>query len=170
MSNTAGSVIAHKFFDNSEEVADNVSCQLPSLEFGTGEVKGAGILGTLDMPSSGQLNALTFSATMRSISKSSLSVASPGVHDIELRFSKDQFSSIGSSIPVSTKIFVRGVFKKFDPGKVEDSSTMDGTIEYEVLRYRIVIDGEEVLLVDKVNYIYKVNGIDYMANVKAALE
>ncbi len=165
----SGTVIAHKFFDNDEEVADNVSCQLPSLEFASSEVKGAGILGAMDMPSSGQLNSLTFSATMRSINKSSLSVSSPGVHNIELRFAKDQFTGDGQSVPIGTKIFVKGVFKKNDPGKVEDGATMDGTIEYEVLRYRIVIDGEEILLIDKVNYIYSVNGTDYMERVKAAL-
>lgn len=166
----SGTVLAHRFFDNDEEVADNVSCQLPSLEFATGEVKGAGVLGTLDMPSSGQLNAMTFSASMRSINKSAINVSSPGVHNIELRFSKDQFTGDGQSVPIGTKIFVKGVFKKFDPGKVEDGATMDGTIEYEVLRYRIVIDGDEVLLIDKINYIYKVNGIDYMEKIKAALD
>lgn len=165
----SGSVIAHKFFDNDAEVADNVSCQLPSIEFASSEVKGAGILGAMDMPSSGQLNSLNFSATMRSINKGSINVSTPGVHNIELRFSKDQFTGDGQSVPIGTKIFVKGVFKKFDPGKVEDGATMDGTIEYEALRYRIVIDGEEVLLVDKVNYIYKVNGVDYMEKIRAAL-
>lgn len=88
----SGSVIAHKYFDNNEEVQDNVSCQLPSLEFASSEVKGAGIMGGMDMPSSGQLNSLIFSATIRSINKSAINVSAPGVHNIELRFSKDQFT------------------------------------------------------------------------------
>lgn len=165
----SGSVIAHRFFDNGEEVADNVSCQLPSIENGTTEVKGAGLLGAMDMPSSGQLNAMTFSASMRSINKGAMNVSTPGVHKIELRFAKDQFTNDGQSVPMGTKIFIEGIFKKFDPGKVEEGATMDGTIEYEVRRYRIVINGEEVLLIDKVNYIYKVNGVDYMEKIKAAL-
>lgn len=165
----SGSVIAHEFYDGGVKIQDNVSCQLPSIEHGTTEVKGAGILGTLDMPSSGQLNAMVFSASMRSISKNSLNVSRPGVHNIELRFVKDTFTDNGQSIPEGTKIFVTGVFKKFDPGKVEKASTMDGTIEYEVVRYRIVIGGEEAVLIDKRNFIYKVNGIDYMESIRAAL-
>lgn len=165
----SGAIVACKFFDNGSEIEDNVSCQLPSIENGTVEVKGAGILGALDMPSSAQLNAMVFSASMRSINKSSLKVSSPGVHNIELRFVKDVKTDNGEMIPEGTKIFVTGVFKKFDPGKVEVNGTMDGSIEYEVLRYRIVINGEEMLLIDKVNYIYKVNGIDYMEKVRAAL-
>jgi P2 family phage contractile tail tube protein len=166
----SGSIIAHKFFDDGVEVNDNVSCQLPSIENGTVEVKGAGILGSFDMPSSGQLNALTFSASMRSINKGAINLSRPGVHNIELRFVKDAMTGDGQQVPQGTKIFVTGIFKKFDPGKVEIASTMDGTIEFEVLRYRIVINGEEALLIDKRNYIYKVNGVDYMSKVKAALD
>jgi P2 family phage contractile tail tube protein len=165
----SGSVIAHKFYDGGVEIGDNVSCQLPSIENGTTEVKGAGILGALDMPSSGQLNAMAFTANMRSINKGSINLSRPGVHNIELRFVKDTKTDGGETIPEGTKIFVTGVFKKFDPGKVEENGTMDGSIEFEVLRYRIVINGIEVLLIDKVNFIYKVNGVDYMERVRAAL-
>lgn len=165
----SGAVVAHKYFDNGVEIEDTVSCQLPSIENGTTEVKGAGILGTLDMPSSAQLNAMTFSASMRSMNKTNLSCASPGVHNIELRFVKDTKTDDGEMVAEGTKIFVTGVFKKNDPGKVEINGTMDGSIEYEVLRYRIVINGEEVVLIDKVNFIYKVNGIDYMEKIRAAL-
>lgn len=165
----SGSIVAHRFFDNSNEVEDNVSCQLPSIENGTTEVKGAGILGALEMPSSAQLNAMVFTASMRSVNKSNISCAAPGVHNIELRFVKDVKTDTGTMIPQGTKIFITGIFKKYDPGKVEENGTMDGSIEYEVLRYRIVINGEEVLLIDKVNFIYIVNGVDYMKDIRAAL-
>lgn len=165
----SGSIVAHRFFDNGIEIQDNVSCQLPSIENGTTEAKGAGILGTLDMPSSAQLNAMTFVANMRSINSSSVNIIKPGVHNIELRFVKDVKNDDGEMVPQGTKVFVTGVFKKFDPGKVEENGTMDGSVEYEVLRYRIVIDGIEEILIDKVNFIYKIKGIDYMEKVRAAL-
>jgi P2 family phage contractile tail tube protein len=165
----SGSVVAQKYFDNGVEVEDTVSCQLPSIENGTTSVKGAGILGELDMPSSAQLNAMNFSASIRSMTKKNIACAAPGAHNIELRFVKDTKTDSGNMITEGTKIFITGVFKKYDPGKVEVNGTMDGSIEYEVLRYRIVIEGEEILLIDKVNFIYKVNGIDYMEKVRAAL-
>lgn len=165
----SGSVIAHKVFEDGVEVDDNVSVQLPSIEFGTTEIKGAGVLGSFDMPSTGQLNAMTYSMSQRSINKNSINLSRPGQHNNELRFVKDARTSDGQQIPEGTKIFFTGLFKKFDPGKVEEKATMDGSIEYEVIRYRIVINGVEVLLIDKINYIYKVNGIDYMESVRAAL-
>ncbi|HEX9061999.1 MAG TPA: phage major tail tube protein [Clostridia bacterium] len=166
----SGSVIAHKVFDDGIDIDDNVSCQLPKVEFGTTEIKGAGILGAFEMPSTGQLNAMAFSLTQRSINKNSINLSRPGQHNIELRFVKDARTSDGQQIPQGTKIFLTGLTKSFDPGKVEENATMDGSIEYEVLRIRIIIAGEEVLLIDKINYIYKVNGKDYMEGIREALK
>lgn len=165
----SGAVVAHRVIADSVEIDDNVSVQLPSIEFGTTSIKGAGILGEFDMPSTGQLNAMTFSMSQRSLNKTSIMLSSPGQHNIELHFVKDARTTDGQQIPQGTKIFLTGLTKKVDPGKVEEKSTMDGSIEYEVLRYRIVIDGEEALLVDKINYVYKVYGVDHMEKIRTAL-
>lgn len=164
-----GSVIAHKLIDNGEEIADNVSCQLPSIEVQTTEVKGAGIMGTIDMPSTGQIGSMTFTITQRSIGRNAMKLATPGIHTIELRFVQDVTMPDGQVIKEGTKVFLTCFNKKLDPGKVEPQATREGSAEFEVLRYRQVVDGTEVLLVDKRNYIYKINGVDYMEKVRAAL-
>lgn len=165
----SGSVIAHKLLADGVEVDDNTSCELPSVEFGTTEVKGAGILGTVDMPSPGQINSMSFSINSRSINKKTTALAKPGKQSLELRFVRDVIQADGSIVPAGSKIFITGVVKKYGPGKVEQGATMDGNLEFEVLRYRQVIEGEETLLIDKFNYIYKVNGEDYMKKYTAAL-
>lgn len=165
----SGSVIAHKLLVDNEIIDDNVSCELPSIEFGTSEVKGAGILGTVDMPSPTQINAMSFTINSRSVNKKTAALAKTGKQNLELRFARDVTQSNGTVIPASTKIFITGVIKKYEPGKVEQGATMDGSLEFEVLRYRQVIDGEEVLLIDKFNYQYVVNGVDYMRAIRAIL-
>ncbi len=165
----SGNVIAHKVFGDGKELGDNVSCTLPSIETATSELKGAGILGTIDAPSLGQINSLSFEMSQRSLNKESVQLLAPGIHNIELRFAKEVMSGNGTTIPEGTKIFISGMTKKLDPGKIETAATMDGSIEFEVIRYRIVIAGKEVLLIDKLNYIYKINGVDYLQKVKAAL-
>ncbi|WP_069997753.1 phage major tail tube protein [Cellulosilyticum sp. I15G10I2] len=165
----SGAVIAHRFLADSVDIADYVSCQLPSIESATNEIKGAGILGSIDMPMTGQINAMTFSVTARGINKSNANLAKPGIQKLEIRFNRDVTQSDGSVIPEGSKVFINGVNKKYDPGKVEQGSNMDGSIEFEVLRYRQVINGVETLLIDKLNYVYKINGVDYMEKVRAAL-
>ena len=165
----SGAVVAHKVLSDGVEVDDNVSCQLPSIEVQTGEVKGAGILGQIDLPATGQLGSMTFTLNTRSINKNATALAKPGVQNIELRFVRDTVTANGQMVPEGTKIFIAGINKKYDPGKVENNATMDGNIDFEVLRYRQVINGVETLLVDKQNYIYKVNGTDYMKNIRSLL-
>lgn len=165
----SGNIIAHKLLDDGVEIDDNVSCQLPSIEAQTGEIKGAGILGSIDMPVTGQIGSMTFTINMRSVNKNSSRLARPGVHNLELRFVRDVVTADGQTIPAGTKIFISGLNKKFDPGKVEPPTTMDGSADFEVIRYRQVIEGNETLLVDKRNYIYKVDGIDYMQQIRQAL-
>jgi len=165
----SGSVIAHKLFDDGVEVDDNVSVQLPSIEVQTGEIKGAGILGTIDMPVTGQIGSMTLTINMRSVNKNSSRLARPGIHNLELRFARDVNTADGQIIPAGTKIFISGLNKKFDPGKVEPPTTMDGSADFEVIRYRQVIEGVETLLIDKRNYIYKIDGVDYMQQVRQTL-
>ncbi|MDA3732387.1 phage major tail tube protein [Niameybacter massiliensis] len=165
----SGSIIAHKLLSNNVEIDDQVSCQLPSIEKPTQEIKGAGIMGPIDMPMTGQVNSMVFSISSRSINSGASELAKPGVQNLELRFIRDIMQADGSMIPEGTKIFISGVNKKYDPGKIENGATMDGSIEFEVLRYRQVINGKEVLLIDKLNSIYKINGIDYMEKIRAAL-
>lgn len=165
----SGNVIAHKLYSDGEEVMDTVSVQFPSIELATGEIKGAGILGSIDMPMTGQINAMTFAINARGVNKSNAKLARPGVQKLEVRFIRDVTNGDGSVIPEGSKVYITGINKKYDPGKAEQGATMDGSIEYEVLRYRQVINGEETLLIDKLNSVYKVNGVDYMQNVRGML-
>ncbi len=165
----SGSVIAHKLLADGIEIDDQVSCQLPSIEKATNELKGAGILGSIDMPMTGQINSMVFSITSRGINAKAANLAKEGRQNIEIRFVRDVTQADGTIIPEGSKVFITGVNKKYDPGKVEVGGNMEGSIEFEVLRYRQVIEGVETLLIDKLNFIYKVNGVDYMQKVRASL-
>lgn len=165
----SGSVVAQRVFFDAGEVDDVVEVQLPTIEFATTEVKGAGTSGTLNLPTTGQINPMTVTITQRSISKNAINLAMPGQHTLELRFIKDAKTSDGQMIPQGTKIFLTVYTVKFDPGKLAVGNTMDGSIEYSASRYRIVIEGEEVLLVDILNRIFKVNGTDYNAVINQKL-
>ncbi|MTI49704.1 MAG: hypothetical protein FH761_17880 [Firmicutes bacterium] len=165
----SGNVVAHKLYSDGEEIMDSVSVQFPSIELATGELKGAGILGSIDMPMTGQINAMTFTINSRGVSKSNSKLAKPGVQKLEVRFIRDVTRANGDVIPEGSKVYITGINKKYDPGKVEQGATMDGSIDFEVLRYRQVINGEETLLIDKLNSVYKVNGVDHMKNIRGML-
>lgn len=151
-------------------ISETTDLQLPSLEMMTETIKGAGILGEIDWPSLAQIGSMTFSANFRVTGSDSLAIAAPELQEFEVRWVIDKFDTNNIKVGVEAhKAFIKCVPKKHDSGKLETGSGMDGSNEYEAFYFRRIIDGVEVLLIDKFNYIYKVNGTDYASQIKAAL-
>ena len=65
------------------------------------------------------------------------------------------------------RIVERGRFKGFTPGTLENGKAMNGTVKLEVLYYLVEIDKKEVVELDKLNSIFKVNGVDMLAKVRS---
>lgn len=59
--------------------------------------------------------------------------------------------------------------KKFAPGKLAPASSAEASGEYPVTYYATYIDGKKVLEIDILNFIYYVNGVDYLEDVRKAL-
>lgn len=59
--------------------------------------------------------------------------------------------------------------KKLAPGKVAVVSTADANGEYAVTYYAIYKNGIKKVEIDQLNFVYYVDGIDYLANIRAAL-
>lgn len=59
-----------------------------------------------------------------------------------------------------------GRVKKFKPGKIEKNNSMEATITLELTYLLIEVDGVEILAIDKLNQVYRVNGVDMLADVR----
>lgn len=64
---------------------------------------------------------------------------------------------------------MRAFFKKVKLGDFKQGSDSESQADYEAHYYKLEINGEEILEIDKFSYIYKVNGEDVLANVREAL-
>ena len=64
------------------------------------------------------------------------------------------------------RVVIRGKQKKFDPGKVKQGEQMDATVTVEVIYLMIEIDGKNKIEIDKLNFVYKVNGKDILEKVR----
>lgn len=156
---------------NLEVIDDSSDLQLPSFEKLTDTLKGAGIMGEIDLPTFGQIGSMSFAVNNRADNPQYAAMSRPGTIKFEVVWVVDLFDTNNAKIGIQQhKVFMSGVNKKYDPGKIEVNGGADGSSEFEIYYYRKVIDGKEVLLVDKFNYKYAVNGIDYAANIRAALQ
>ena len=59
--------------------------------------------------------------------------------------------------------------KTYETGKFEVGSTTDTSIESEVTYMRMWIDNQEIVEIDKFNYICRINGKDYLEEVRSQI-
>jgi len=151
-------------------IDDSSDLQLPSIEKMTDTISGAGIMGEIDMPTYGQIGSMTLTINTRADNPQYAILARPGEIKFEIVWVVDVFDSNQAKVGIQQhKVFLTGFNKTYDPGKIEVNAGADGSSEFEIYYLRKLVDGREVLLIDKLNYVFKVNGVDYMSALNAAL-
>lgn len=144
--------------------------KLPSIETVTDTVKGAGIAGEVDSPTLGHYKSMKLSVKWRTITSAAAILAKQQSHGLELRGAAQVFDAgNGQYNVVPVKVRVNGTPTKFDLGKFEPGTSMESEDELEVNYIKVSIDGNDVIEIDKYNFISKVFGDDYLAGVRAAL-
>lgn len=153
---------------NGHESANVTSVTFPDIEIATAEIKGAGIMGTYALPISGQVNAMTASISLRAGGSDKKYFVGNNVN-LAIRFINDCRASDGTLFVAGTKIYLLGHTTKIGNGKGEVGSTRDETIDYSVVRYREIVDGEETALVDQNANKFTVGGKDMLSDARRAL-
>ena len=143
---------------------------IPVLEAMTSEVKGAGISGAIESIVLGHFNSTTFSLTWRSVTASFMKLAQHRTHEIELYSSIQMYDAgLGEYKTVQLYVFLKADTKTFTPGNLVVGDNMDTQCEFEVRYMKVELDGKERIEMDKQNMIYKVDGVDYVAQVRTDL-
>lgn len=151
-------------------ITDTTSVTRPSLETLTESMKGAGIMGEIDLPTYGQLSAMTYSIAFKRSNRKAVSFFKQEAQHFETRWVTDVLDSANTSIGIcSNKEIVKGFPKKLDLGSIETNSANEATVEIEVLYYKYIQDGEVRIEIDKLNNVFIIDGIDYMAQIREAL-
>ncbi|MGJ4851442.1 phage major tail tube protein [Bacillota bacterium Meth-B3] len=163
-------IIAQKCIDDGVEIKGYVSADLPEFSNATTEVRGAGVMGTLDVPSTAQIESAELTLNYQGIGSGRAHLMRPGKHSIELRTVQDVFDGEGGVQPQSVKIFITCFLKSTGGGSLENASAVEGSATYEVARYEEYVDGVETVLIDKNNFIYRINGVDSGKPVRGFLD
>jgi phage tail tube protein FII len=151
-------------------INDTSSLQLPSLENLTDTLKGSGILGEIDMPTPGQIASMVFIMNIKASNEDSAYLITPGTKRLEVRWVTDRINTTtGESERVANKAFISCFVKKFDEGKIETGASSDGSYEYEVFAYQRIMNGKEILHINKLTGDLIINGKNYGKEILADL-
>lgn len=144
--------------------------ELPDIEHMTETLSGAGIAGEIEMPAIGQIASMSTTINYRTQTNAQIDFLEPRGTMIDLRGSLQEYdSATGRITSKAVKVTMNVLPKTIGLGKFEVGATTDSSSELEVTYLKMFIDNKEVLEIDKTNYIYKVNGVDYLEEIRQQL-
>ena len=118
----------------------------------------------------GMVDAMELGLNFRSPTASAVTLMEPRKHNIDLRVAEQEWDTVqtGRGI-VADKYVLVIVPKNYQPGNIAPASQSDASGTYSVYYYAGYRDGKQLWEIDPFNYICKINGVDYMADVRRAL-
>lgn len=169
----ASNVIPEKMTDfnvydvNEKLVGVSDEITLPNLETMTETISGAGIAGEYDSPTIGHFGALTLELPFRTLTDKSFTLFDERARLIYLRGSVQSYdASVGKRVNSPVKVTIKGTPKGLDMGKFGKGKAMESKNTIEVMYIKVEINNIEVLELDKINYIFKVNGEDKLEAIR----
>ncbi len=161
--------VGFKCYFDAVELEGVVDVEIPKLEAMVETVKGAGILGEVETPSLGNFSAMNMTINWRTAARpQALLMHTLASHLIELKGSI-QYKDSASGL-ISTKqmrVITRSRVKSSSYGKVEVAASGDASTEFSVEYLNVFYDNIPQVEYDPLNFVFRVNGVDQLASVRA---
>ena len=163
-------VIGFAVYEDATEHVGIAEVTLPEISSITEEISGAGMGGKVESVILGAIEAMTTTLNFRTVTKNAIKLHEPREHKIDLRVAQQNKNTTKGVTEVGrVKHLLTLTPKKLNPGKVATASAAEVSGEYATTYFATYIDGKKMLEIDPLNYIYFVNGKDWLADVRKAL-
>lgn len=161
-----GPILANTVYLGGTLVAKDVTISLPSVTPATADFKA---MGTLTMPMLGQIEAMEAAITKVGIDLGLRSMVKLEAMTLECRWVQDVKKSDGSTVTEGCKAFLRAMPKGIPGLSVDPGSASENEIAFAVSRYQLFVDGAEYWLIDQLNQIMRIGGVDYCKEIRSLL-
>lgn len=153
--------------DGERLVGAGSELELPTASMMTSTLTGCGLGGEIDLPTLGKFQSIEQELPFTMLHSSFvdfLDTTKPCA--LTFRGAAQILDREGITTERGCRVVERGVPKEFKPGKAKMGEAMDTSTKLELFYLMIEVDGENMLEIDKLNNVYKVRGVDQMANVR----
>jgi len=161
-------VVNFNVYDEGEKlVGVSGEVTLPKLEAMTETISGAGIAGEYESATPGHFGSITIDIPFRTLFDQSFKLMVSGGRTITLRASQQSYDVAGGEVQHrGLKIVLKVMPKGLDLGKLAVGSPTDTKNSLEVLYIKIVENNKTLLELDKQCFVFIVNGVDVLADVR----
>lgn len=171
-----GNVIPEKINDfrvyanGSTDYKGLADLQLPSFDAMTETINGAGIAGEYESTNFGHYQSMKLVLNWSMITEELTEFLKPGSIQVDCRVVNQEYDPTSAKHKfVPNRVLVKGHVTKNDLGKAAKNGKYEGSSEIEVTYIKLERNGKTLIELDKINYVYKVDGVDYMAEIRAGL-
>jgi len=158
-------------YDGDGDILVGVTAEMSMAELASkvATVTGAGVAGSYDVPVLGHFDSITQEIPFRLLYKPVFEFANPmKVVGLNVRGAiQVTDKSTRLSDFAGFRYVVRGRNKSMTPGNLKPGETMEAKISIECTYVLYEIDGVKLIELDKLNNIYRINGVDLMQKVRS---
>ncbi len=144
--------------------------QLPAIAFPCVTISGAGMMGEMEVPLYGMVQAMSTTITWLTPHEDAVKLMSPKKHQLDFRVCEEAWDVEQAEVALWADKYVMIVRPKTTtPGTVAPMASADTSGEYAVYYFAAYKDGKQLWEIDKRNMKCVIDGVDYMAPVRKAL-
>lgn len=161
--------INYAVYEDETEFLGITEATLPSVEWMDQTITGSHIQGELTIPIIAQLKSMELTLKHSATNPFATSLVEPRMHNIELREVQQNFEN-GELTPTKVKHVFKVFPKSLSGATLKPQSTSDPSNTFSVYYWKQERDGEEEMELDPINSICKINGKDYMEEIRTFME
>lgn len=148
----------------------NVSAfSVPDVGFGSSELDGAGMIGPVNIPNKSSIEAMESSVTTTSDSGNAKLLNDPDGVEIILNWAIDKIGTDGSSEYIAYRAVIKGMATVIPGGEKKKGEVAENEHKIATWYYKLEINGNTTVLVDKLAPKCEINGKDRLAKLNKAL-
>lgn len=147
-------------------ISDEVT--MPDFEALTETLSGPGFLGEIDEPLLGHFGASEIEIPFRTLNEEMFKLMAQGsAVNLTLRMSTQAIQEATMATDfMPSRVVIKGKSKGFTGGKVKQGNGTGSSVKVEIIYILIEVNGKKKFELDKLNFVYKVNGVDLLAKVR----
>ena len=161
-----GPVVADTVYIDNKLVARDVTATLPEITPVTADLQA---MGTMSFPIWQLIENMEAAITKIGVDLGLRDMIKPDMKPVELRWVQTQVDANGVSKEVGCKAFLRCIPTKIPGVSLAVGETSEGECTFTVTRYNLFIDGQRMLLIDRLAGIVNIGGTDYVSKLNSML-
>ena len=163
--------VAFRVYNENQDLLGIATLELPDIQYMTESLNGSGLGGEIETPVLGLTQSITVKATF--MSQTTLALTMMDWTRSQLYECKSALQigdpSTGGRDSIAYHVNFIGRLKGHTLGSLELGKKHENALEFEVTRLEVFYDSTEKLVIDKMQFIHRVNGKDLWAGVRSQI-